>query len=229
MEKDKKIVVTKNGPYLVSGNLPLEKEIIIDDSDGNPDEWKEISEYPLKESYALCRCGKSKNKPYCSGEHVQANFDGAETADREKYSTQAERIDGPDLNLDDDISLCSSAGFCTKAGGVRQLTKNSNDPKSKEQAIKEACNCPSGRLVAVDKKTNQAIEPGFKPSVSITEHAAVKKISGPIWVKGNIVVESGDGFIYETRNRVTLCRCGKSKNKPFCDGTHMVISFNDEK
>jgi CDGSH-type Zn-finger protein len=42
-------------------------------------------------------------------------------------------------------------------------------------------------------------------------------------------VIAADGFRYEIRNRVTLCRCGASKNKPFCDGTHAAIKFRDER
>jgi CDGSH-type Zn-finger protein len=38
-----------------------------------------------------------------------------------------------------------------------------------------------------------------------------------------------DGFEYEARNRMTLCRCGGSKNKPFCDGTHLSIKFSSER
>ncbi|MCJ7713336.1 CDGSH iron-sulfur domain-containing protein, partial [Candidatus Bathyarchaeota archaeon] len=53
------------------------------------------------------------------------------------------------------------------------------------------------------------------------------KVSGPIWVKGGVIVESSDGTSYEVRNRQTLCRCGKSENKPFCDGTHIKAGFND--
>ena len=52
-----------------------------------------------------------------------------------------------------------------------------------------------------------------------------ERISGPIRVKGGVRLESTDGKLYETRNRVTLCRCGKSKNKPFCDATHVSIKF----
>ena len=36
-----------------------------------------------------------------------------------------------------------------------------------------------------------------------------------------------DGTTYETRNRVTLCRCGASKNKPLCDGSHGDVGFHD--
>jgi CDGSH-type Zn-finger protein len=49
--------------------------------------------------------------------------------------------------------------------------------------------------------------------------------SGPLWLRGGIAVISSDGYQYEVRNRVTLCRCGASQNKPFCDGTHAAIGF----
>jgi choline dehydrogenase-like flavoprotein len=45
-------------------------------------------------------------------------------------------------------------------------------------------------------------------------------VQGPIWVRGGIPIESVNGTIYEIRNRIALCRCGKSSNKPFCDGGH---------
>ena len=40
-------------------------------------------------------------------------------------------------------------------------------------------------------------------------------------------MESADGTTYEIRNRVTLCRCGASQNKPFCDGSHWEVEFRD--
>jgi CDGSH-type Zn-finger protein len=46
-------------------------------------------------------------------------------------------------------------------------------------------------------------------------------------VRGCIPIESADGTLWETRNRVTLCRCGKSQNMPFCDGSHIDVRFND--
>lgn len=216
----KKVMITKNGPYFVSGNLPLAKEIIMPDENGDPIEWVKGDKYPQQEEYALCRCGQSKNKPYCDGTHAKIGFDGTETATRKNYLDQSEKITGPDLDLTDVENLCALARFCDRAGGTWELTKNSDNPESKELAIQQACNCPSGRLVAWDKKAEQPIEPDFKPSLSLVEDYQLK-VSGPIWVKGNVCVESSDGTKYETRNRVTLCRCGKSSNKPFCDGTHL--------
>jgi len=84
--------------------------------------------------------------------------------------------------------------------------------------------CPAGRLVAWDKKTGRPIEPHFEPSIVLIEDPKMK-CSGPIWVRGGIPVIGAEGFAYEIRNRVTLCRCGASSNKPFCDAKHLQIRF----
>jgi len=226
LKKSQKILIVKNGPYLVSGDLSLTKEIAVIGSDGNPAKWKKGEKYPQQEEYALCRCGKSRNKPYCDSTHAKIDFDGTETASKKKYIEQAEKISGPSLDLTDVKNLCASARFCHRAGGTWKLTKNSGDPKSKEIAIQEACDCPSGRLVARNKKTGKPIEPNFGPSISLTEDPQ-EKVSGPIWVKGGVPIESADGTEYEIRNRVTLCCCGQSRNKPFCDGSHITVGFRE--
>ena len=46
-------------------------------------------------------------------------------------------------------------------------------------------------------------------------------------VVGGAQLTAGDGTAYEVRNRMTLCRCGASANKPFCDGTHTEVGFAD--
>jgi CDGSH-type Zn-finger protein len=215
-----KVVVAKNGPYLVSGSLPLDEEMIVSDSEGHPVKWSRGHHYPDREKYALCRCGQSLKEPFCDGRHAKIGFDGTETASRKKYIEQAEKTLGPNLVLTDVQELCASARFCHRAGGVWKLTKDSDDAKSKEIAIQEACNCPSGRLVVWDKTTGKPIEPRLEPSISLAKDPE-EKVSGPIWVKGGVLLESSDGTKYEIRNRVTLCRCGRSGNKPFCDGSHL--------
>ena len=221
-----KIKILRNGPYLVSGAIPLAKETVVTGKDGDPLKWERVGEYPTQESYALCRCGQSENKPCCDGTHTKIGFDGTEEADFKNFIDQADAIEGPNLTMIDAENFCATARFCHRAGGTWSLTEKSDNPKSKEIAIEEACDCPSGRLVAWDKKTKKAIEPKFEPSISLTE-APYRKISGPLWVKGNIPIESANGTTYEKRNRVTLCRCGKSKNKPFCNGTHFFIGFKN--
>ena len=216
-----KIKVTKNGPYIVSGKTPLAEHKKEYDVDGNPRKWQEGKKFPSQESYALCRCGGSKNKPFCDGTHAKINFDGTEVASTKPYLDQCESIDGPALKLTDAQHLCASARFCHRAGGTWNLTMQSDDPEAKRIAEEEAGDCPSGRLVAWDKKTGEKVEPEFEPSIGVVEEDSQAGKIGPLRVCGEIPIESADGAAYEVRNRVTLCRCGKSRNKPFCDSSHL--------
>lgn len=213
-----KIRISKNGPYLVSGGIPVTNMIIGIDAEGYSYEWRDGKEYPLKENYALCRCGQSRSKPFCDGKHAQVNFDGTETASHRAYLKQAEKISGPELGLTDAKKLCAVARFCERAGGIWDLVQKPDSPAAKRIAIEEAGNCPSGRLVVWDKQ-GQAIEPQFQPSIGLVEDPQ-EGMRGPIWVRGGIPVVSADGSTYEIRNSITLCRCGKSSNNPFCDGSH---------
>jgi len=226
-EKTKKIIkIVKNGPFLVYGGIPLIKLIISEDDSRYPYEWLEKQAYPQKEEYALCRCGQSETKPFCDGNHEKSDFKGIETARRESYLDNAKEINGPDLILTDNHDLCNHAGFCDRAGGISNLVLHSDDSQARKTAIEIAGNCNSGRLVVWDKETRKPIEPDFQPSIAVTEEPE-KGVSGPLWVRGAIPIESADGYTYEARSRVTLCRCGKSSNKPFCDGTHIMTGFND--
>jgi CDGSH-type Zn-finger protein len=215
-----KMKVTKDGPYMVSGAVPLSEQSVCVDTDGQCHGWKAGKKYPAQENYVLCRCGHSQNKPFCDGSHLKVEFDGTEEAARSPYLEQAVEINGPGLKLTDAENFCAGARFCHRAGGTWKLTEESGNPDAKQKAIEEACDCPSGRLVIWDRD-GKAIEPDFKePSIVLVEDTQIGKM-GPIWVRGGIPVESADGITYEIRNRVTLCRCGKSSNKPFCDGSHL--------
>lgn len=220
-----KIKIIKNGPYMVSGNVPIEEKLIV--SQGNNYHYMNGREFPQTEIYALCRCGHSKNMPFCDGLHMHINFDGSETASRDPYINRAVFFEGSDFIMSDLEELCAFARFCHKPeGDVWTLTDESDDPKCRDDAVKAACDCPAGRLVIWDKKTEVAIEPEYDPSIVIIQDPE-RQCSGPIWVRGGIPVESSDGTVYEIRNRITLCRCGKSRNKPFCDATHVMINFNE--
>jgi CDGSH-type Zn-finger protein len=222
-----KVQVTKNGPYVVSGNLPLTREVIGADSAGDSVKWEQGRKYPAAESYALCRCGHSSNKPFCDSTHKKIGFIGTETASRAPYAEQATVIRGPTMTLTDAESLCAFARFCDPNGSVWNLVNASDDPAAKKAFVHQTCECPSGRLVAWDNATGAAIEPHYEPSIALVEDPA-KECSGPLWLRGGVQVIAADGFLYEVRNRVTLCRCGASQNKPFCDGMHAEIGFRDE-
>jgi hypothetical protein len=74
-------------------------------------------------------------------------------------------------------------------------------------------------LIAVDKETGKPVEPKLPQSIGVVEDPA-QNCSGPLWVRGGISLIGADGQAYEVRNRMTLCRCGRSENKPFCNGAH---------
>ena len=224
--KNKKIKVLKDGPYLVTGNVPIFEKVIT--PLGETYEYIDGHDLPQAETYTLCRCGKTKNPPFCDGTHAKEGFDGTETASMEKYEDRAEFMEGADLNLRDD-NRCALARFCHMEDGnsVWELLGMSNDPESKEKAIRGASNCPAGRLVAMEK-SGEIYENEYEPTIEILQDPE-KRVSCAIAVKGNIPIESAEGIIYETRNRATLCRCGESKNKPFCDATHAIVNYIDKK
>lgn len=221
-----KVTVIKNGPYRVSGAVPLSKEIIAVNSEGESETWEQGHRYAAQEQYSLCRCGHSANKPFCDGTHKRVGFDGTETASREPFAAQAKTFSGPTHQLADAESLCAFARYCDPHGQVWSQIENTNDPEVRERFLRQTGNCPSGRLVAIDKHTGRAVEPELPVSIGLVEDPA-QECAGPIWLRGGIPVVSADGFEYEVRNRVTLCRCGASKNKPFCDGSHASIKFRD--
>ena len=228
MMKNAKITITENGPYLVEGDVPIANQHIVTNAEGESLQWRAGETFAHAEKYALCRCGQSATKPFCDGAHKRARFDGSETASREPFAQQAGRIDGPTLVLEDAENLCAFARFCDPQGQVWNLVGQSDQPIARKLVEHEAGHCPAGRLVARDRHTGKALEPHFEPSIGLVQDTA-KGISGPIWVRGGIPVVGADGQVYEVRNRLTLCRCGASNNKPFCDGTHAATGFSDRK
>lgn len=202
------IKVCKNGPYIVHGKIPIIEYVINCDSKGIPINWILGKEYPVIENCALCRCGQSKNKPFCDGTHADINFNGTETADIEQFHTQAKEINGPELILKDVEKLCASARFCHRSGEIWEQIPKSDNPEIKKNAIRNSCDCPSGRLLLWDKKTGKSIEPELGRSIALVADSFMG-VNGPIWVRGEIPIQSANGKIYEKRNRVTLCRCGK--------------------
>jgi CDGSH-type Zn-finger protein len=222
-----KITISKNGPYLVEGDVPLAHQHIVTNAEGESLEWREGDAVPHAASYALCRCGQSKAKPFCDGTHKQVGFDGTETASREPFSAQAKQLQGPTIVLEDAEPLCAFARFCDPEGQVWNLVTETDAPRVRKLVEHEAGHCPAGRLVARDRHTGKALEPHHKPSIGLIQDTA-REISGPIWVRGGIPIVGADGESYEVRNRVTLCRCGASSNRPFCDGSHASIGFSDK-
>lgn len=219
-----RIKITKDGPYLVSGNIPI-RELIITPK-GHHYVFTQGRTLPQAETYALCRCGHSNNAPFCDGAHAACAFQGKETASRAPYRNRAEESSfGETITLLDD-RRCAFARFChTEYGDVWSVTEDDYDPDRRKAAIEAAHACPAGRLVMVDEAGNEIEEP-TTPEIIIMQDPE-KQCSAAIFVKGPITVESEDGTEYEVRNRVALCRCGHSSNKPFCEASHVRFGYND--
>ena len=217
-KKDRYIQVSKDGPYLVFGDISLFPMTIKCDGQGIPVEWLIGEKIKTSKNYILCRCGQSSTKPFCDGTHIKVQFSGEETSVK-SYENEAKVIDGPTLTLDDIEILCASARFCHRGMDIWPAIPKSSDPAIKKIAVEDSCDCPSGRLTVFDKETGKVIEPALEKAIGLIldPHMGVE---GPLWVRGGIPVRSAKGELYQVRNRMTLCRCGKSQNKPFCDSSH---------
>ena len=220
-----KVVVLKDGPYELQGELPLSRQTIETNADEESIGWKEGERIPAPRGAHLCRCGHSLAKPFCDGTHKSIHFDGTETASRAPYLEQAKEIDGPAVVLTDAEPLCAFARFCDPQGRIWNVAQSAG-ANARAIVEEEAGNCPGGRLVAWDRTSRHALEPSLPPSLGLVEDPA-RGVSGPIWVRGGVQIQAADGTAYEIRNRVALCRCGASTNKPFCDGSHASVTSRD--
>lgn len=215
------IQVLQNGPYRVTGVRLFRLRKVLDQQ-GGAVEWERTSDLDAGDTFDLCRCGASASKPFCDGSEEQIGFDGTETADRGPTADRRQGYgDGPAV-LTDDPTICSRAGFCVAARpDAWELAEMTSDPERGEQMVGMVRRCPSGRLAYFLAPDPEPVEEDLPQEIGVVAN-------GPYWVRGGVQVVAADGFHYEVRNRVTLCRCGRSRNKPFCDGTHKRIGFSDD-
>jgi CDGSH-type Zn-finger protein len=212
---DQRIDVTQDGPYHVFGSLPLRHVAIVETEWDEPVDVDQGEPLATGSWYALCRCGNSQTKPFCDDSHLRVGFDGTETADRAPRVTRAREVRGHGLAFTDDPTLCTHAGFCTRRlTDVWEMVRDTADPEVRGQMERMIGLCPSGRL---------ELEPPADPG----EAGVLLERDGPIWVRGAVQLRAADGTTYEVRGRMALCRCGASRNKPFCDDSHKEIGFRD--
>ncbi len=230
--KGVKVVVMEEGPYLVYGAVPFAQQFIVPDDMGESWEYRRGAEFSLADGgdekpTMLCRCGASEKKPYCDGTHVGVAWDSTLTSDTESILDEVACFGSEELVLSDNEKYCCYARFCHPGGSAWRLAERAIDPEAKKLAIREASMCPSARLMAWEAGADAPYEYDFAPSIGLLEDPAIG-CSGGIWLRGGIAVESEDGDKYEVRNRVVLCRCGSSRNKPYCDGGHASVRWSDD-
>lgn len=216
-DDDKLIRVADGGPYMVSGAVPLTTKTPVMSEHGEPLTWRTDEAEEVRARYALCRCGASGNKPFCDGSHNTLEWDSSDGGAQGSYDERATSLGGEGLEILDDRPLCVHAGFCgNKVTNVWKMAADTGDSRIRAQAMAMIERCPSGALTfSVDGET---IEPALPAEIAVIP-------DGPLWVSGGIPIERSDGESLEVRNRVTLCRCGQSNNKPLCDGSHKEVGF----
>ncbi len=219
------IEVTADGPYIVKGSPPLHIQVIMSNSEGRSWTYRQGKSFPVKSGTALCRCGQSRNKPFCDGSHATANVDLTETATFAPMLEGATEIDGPRHSLTDNEAYCAFARFCDNGERIWNEVQIPGDEHVK-LSIYMAHQCPAGRLIIWDRSTGEPVESPLPATLSLLQDPA-NSVSGPLVLRGGIRVQSASGQSYEIRNRQALCRCGASSNKPFCDGSHASIGFRD--
>jgi len=221
-EEVQSITVRGNGPYIVRGGIPLVRKKPVMSEHGEPLTWQKEDVLSTEEVYRLCRCGQSKKKPFCDGTHTLIEFDGLETADTGPIADRSVFHKGERIVVQDDRSLCMHAGFCgNQVTNIWKMIEQTDDTQVRAQLMAMVDRCPSGALSFALEPDAEIVEPDLPKEVAVIP-------DGPLWISGGIPVERRDGQPLETRNRVTLCRCGASAKKPLCDGTHKEIGFSDQ-
>ncbi len=202
------ITPTPNGPYLAKDLESLSNR-------NGPIE--------TQPTMALCRCGGSENKPFCDGTHAKIGFSSAKQEGR--IDDERENYEGEGITIHDNRGICAHAGRCTD--GLPSIFRLKQEPwidasgASRDEAIATVRKCPSGALSYTLAGVEHRDREG-EPAVFVSRN-------GPYVVMGapNLLdTTRGEGASAE---HFTLCRCGGSKNKPFCDGTHWHNEFTDDK
>ncbi len=182
---------------------------------------------------ALCRCGASKTKPFCDGTHGTIGFSSenkaADTDNGEKLiKDKRKSYVGKSITIHDNRKICSHAAECVNnLPSVFRLNARpwiDSDGASTEQIINTIRKCPSGALSYSIDGVEYKDQNETRPMITTSK-------DGPLVITGGIDL-IGDGIQFgdgASKEHYTLCRCGASNNKPFCDGMHKVINFKDDK
>jgi CDGSH-type Zn-finger protein/ferredoxin len=167
----------------------------------------------------LCRCGESKNKPYCDGTHATVGYRDENRCANDALLTRT----APGITVHFNRSICAGAGEC-----VRTLPKvfisGAKDWIQPDQAdvadvIATVRRCPSGALTyTLDGRIVKRDE--TEVSVRIVRN-------GPYEITGPVEIDTPKWSANASPTCFALCRCGRSSNAPFCDYSHGEQGWQD--
>ncbi|HEY8761219.1 MAG TPA: (4Fe-4S)-binding protein [Candidatus Dormibacteraeota bacterium] len=128
---------------------------------------------------------------------------------------------GRDIEVSFDLDICVHIGECLRGQPqVFQLKRRpwvAQDLAGADEVADIVRRCPSGALLY--RRLDGGPE---EESIGPTTVTPIR--DGPLMVSGKIEVRREDGSV-ETLPRATLCRCGQSQHKPFCDNQHLAVGF----
>ena len=217
------IEVEANGPYIAHGPLAFVRKVQVVSEHGEPLTWRKDMVIATGATYELCRCGASSTWPFCDATHREIDFDGTEAADTDTVEERRQELPGAaGIVVYRDGSLCMESGFCgNRLASLPEMVTSTDESTVRGQVMAMIERCPSGAYMYALRRGGVDIEPDLPQQVAVVvEITSEGPIRGPLWVTGNVPIRRADGEPFQTRNRVTLCNCGKSGRKPLCDGTH---------
>lgn len=170
----------------------------------------------------LCRCGHSSHKPFCDGTHEKVGFSSEKLEGR--VPDRLDNYEGKEVTIHDNRGVCSHAGYCTDnlptvfiMGKEPWIDPNGASAEDIARVIKM---CPSGAL-SYTKDGVLYKDQDREPAITLSKNGPHRVVGGP-------ELKDVNDSTPESKEHYTLCRCGGSKNKPFCDGTHWYINFRDD-
>jgi len=159
----------------------------------------------------LCRCGESNRAPFCDGAHAKVGFESANQTSETKETVLWE---GEKIRTFFDPNACMHVMYCKPLKELRASEATDSTTATAEEIARVALSCPSG-AIQYEMKTQMA-EP-------TEQHDSQIEVIEGGEIRFHAPLEAIDFKLNGTQpdDRVTLCRCGISKNKPFCDGAHV--------
>jgi CDGSH-type Zn-finger protein/uncharacterized Fe-S cluster protein YjdI len=139
--------------------------------------------------------------------------------DKKVYGFEGEKVD-----VAWDGRLCIHVQECTRAQG--KLFESGRNPWGQpdlgepDYVAEVARRCPTGALT-YERKDGGAGETASEANTVVISN------NGPLYVEGDLAIDGAKDDMPGVRYRAALCRCGDSKNKPFCDNTHEKEGFRD--